>query len=335
MATGPSPRVVVTSRSFGRYVPDGIRLLEEAGLDVVMAGQGAPWPEDRMVGLARDAQALIVGTDQVTRRVLAGSPRLRVVARHGVGVDNIDLAGAAALGIAVTYTPGANTDAVAELTVALLLALWRGIVAADRTVREGRWEPVLGYEARGRTLGVVGLGRIGRGVAERARALGMRVVAFDVAEDRPYALAHGIAYLPLEDLLRTADAVSVHVPLTPKTRGLIGARELAWMKPTAVLVNVARGGVIDEEALAAALEGGRLAGAAVDVFTVEPPWESPLLRAPNVILTPHIGAHTLEAMTRMDLMAASDVVAVLRGDPPSYPVPAGGAHPPPHGEEPG
>jgi len=319
------PRVVVTSRSFGRHVPDGIRLLEEAGLVVVMAGQEAPWPEDRMADLARDAHALIVGTDQVTRRVLVGSPRLRVVARHGVGVDNIDLASAAALGIAVTYTPGANTDAVAELTIALLLALWRGILAADRAVREHRWDPVLGREAGGRTLGVVGLGRIGRSVAERARALGMRVLAFDVAEDQRYAAAHGITYVSLEELLRRADAVSIHVPLTSETRRLIGARELAWMRPDAVLVNVARGGVVDEEALADALKTGRLGGAAVDVFAAEPPWDSPLLHAPNIILSPHMGAHTVEAMARMDLMAASDVVAVLRGDRPSYPAPAGGA----------
>jgi len=313
-------RVVVTSRSFGRHLPDGIRVLETSGLEVVMAGQGAPWPEDRLADLAHDADALIVGTDQITRRVLAGSPRLRVVAKHGVGVDNIDLQGAAALGIAVTYTPGANTDAVAEFTIALLLALWRGVVVADRAMRERRWEPVLGREARGRTLGVLGLGRIGRAVAERARALGMRVVACDIVEDQAYAAAHGVTYVSFEHLLRTADAVSIHVPLTAETRRLIGARELAWMRPEAVLVNTARGGVVDEEALAAALDAERLAGAAIDVFADEPPWQSPLLQARHALLTSHIGAHTREAMACMDVMAASDVVAVLRGDRPSHPV---------------
>lgn len=314
-------RVVVTSRSFGTHVPDGRRLLETAGCEVVLAGQGAPWAEEALCDLVPGADALIVGVDRITRRVLESAPRLRVVAKHGTGVDNIDLEAASALGIAVTYAPGANAPAVAEMTVALLLALWRGVVRGDRAVREHRWEPVMGRELSGQTLGIVGLGRIGRRVAVLARGLGMRVNAYDVVQDAAFARAHDVRYAPLEEVLRGADAVSIHTPLTAQTRGLIGPRELGWMRADAVLINVARGGVVDEQALAQALTEDRLAGAAVDVFADEPPWESPLLHAPHMILMPHIAAHTREAMARVDVMVATDVAAVLRGAPPAYPVP--------------
>lgn len=275
-----------------------------------------------MCAFVRDADALIVGADPVTRRVLDAGPRLKAVAKHGVGVDNIDLAAALARNIVVTNAPGGNTDAVAEMALTLLLALWRGVPRADRTMRARRWEPRLGRQVRGRLLGIVGLGRIGRAVAERAQALGLQVIAYDVIEDQEYAVGHAIQYIDLGELLRTADAVSVHAPLSPATRGLLGAHELALMRPDAVLVNLARGGVVDERALAEALTTGRLAGAAVDVFDHEPPWDSPLLGLENVILTPHIAAYTPEAMARVDTIVASDVVAVLRDERPAYPVAA-------------
>ena len=314
-------QVVVTSRSFGVHTPEGREVLEAAGAVVTLAGAGGPWPEQAMCGLVRGADAVIVGGDPVTDRVLASAgPGLRVVAKHGVGVDNIDLDAAAARGIVVTSAPGANTDAVAEMTIALLLALWRGIPGADRAMRDRRWAPALGRQAAGRTLGIIGLGRIGRAVALLARSLGMRVTAYDIVEDAAFAAAQGVRYETLEDVLREADAVSVHTPLTEQTRGLLGARELGWMRPDAVLINVARGGVVDEDALAEALASGRLAAAAVDVFTQEPPWASPLLGLENVILTPHVAAYTREAMANVDRMVAADVAAVLRGEAPGHPV---------------
>ena len=310
--------VIVTSRSFGVHTLDGRRILEEAGCEVTLAGAGGPWPEEAMCAFARAADALIVGADPVTKRVLEAGTRLRIVAKHGVGVDNIDLAAAAAREVVVTFAPGGSTEAVAEMTIALLLALWRGVARADRAMRAHRWEPTLGRQARGRTLGVIGLGRIGRAVALLAQALGMKVLAYDVVEDQAFAAAHGIQYVPLEELLRSADAVSVHTPLTSSTRGLLSARELGWMRPDAVLVNVARGGVVDERALAEALAAGRLAGAGMDVFEREPPWSSPLLDLKNVLLTPHVAAYTPEAMARVDVTVASDVAAVLRGEQPAH-----------------
>ncbi|HET6946764.1 MAG TPA: phosphoglycerate dehydrogenase [bacterium] len=316
--------VRATSRSFGRHTRAGVRLLEDAGYGVLLAGPGGPWPEEKMREYACDADALIVGADQVTRSVLTSSRRLRVVAKHGVGVDNIDLAAAEELGIRVTYAPGGNTRSVAEMTVAMLLSLWRGLARADARLRARVWEPMLGREAAGRTLGIIGLGRIGRAVAILGQALGMRILACDVVQDPAFADAHGIRYETLEGVLRQSDAVSIHVPLADETRQLIGSRELAWMRPDAVLVNVARGGIVDEHALAEALAHGRLAGAAVDVFEHEPPWDSPLLGFETVLLTPHIAHSTQEAMERVDVMVAEDVRAVLRGEAPAHPVPRGG-----------
>ena len=316
--------VRATSRSFGRHTRAGVRLLEDAGYDVILAGPGGPWPEEKMREYARDADALIVGADQVTRNVLTSSRRLRVVAKHGVGVDNIDLAAAEELGISVTYAPDGNTRSVAEMTVAMLLSLWRGLARADARLRARVWEPMVGREAAGRTLGIIGLGRIGRAVAILGQALGMRILACDVVQDPAFADAHGIRYETLEGVLRQSDAVSIHVPLMDQTQRLIGSREMAWMRPDAVLVNVARGGIVDEHALAEALAHGRLAGAAVDVFEHEPPWDSPLLGFETVLLTPHIAHSTQEAMERVDVMVAEDVRAVLRGEAPSHPVPRGG-----------
>ncbi len=314
--------VQVTSRSFGVHTPLGVRLLEDAGCRVVLSGSGGPWSEEAMCRLVEDADALIVGADRVTGRVLERGRNLRVVAKHGAGVDNIDLQAAAARGTVVTYAPGTNTDAVAEMTVAMLLALWRGLVPADRAVRAHRWQQIVGRSIRGKTLGVVGAGRIGRAVACLARALGMTVLAYDIAPDAGFAAASGIQYGTLEEVLRAADAVSVHTPLSASTRGLIGREQLGWMRPDAVILNLARGGVVDEHALADALAHRRLAGAAVDVFEEEPPWSSPLLQLDNVVLTPHIAAYTREALEQVDLVVAADVAAVLRGNPAAHPVAA-------------
>lgn len=313
------PRVAVTSRSFGLYASVGTRLLEEAGCDVVLRGEGGPWDEDAMREFAFEADALIVGADHVTRRVLEACPHLRVVARHGAGLEKIDVDAAAALGVAVTYAPGASAQAVAEMTIAMLFALWRGLLRADRGVREGRWERIVGREVRGRILGLIGLGRIGRTVAVLARGLGLRVVAHDIAPDQQFAEEHDIHYLPLDEVLRSADAISIHTPLTPMTQGLIGARELALMRPDAVLLNTARGGVVDEQALATVLRERRLAGAALDVFEREPLLGSPLLDQDNAVLTPHIAAYTHEALAELDRVVATDVIAVLRGQAPAHP----------------
>ena len=258
----------------------------------------------------------------VDAEALAAGNRLLVVGRAGVGTDNIDLAAATRAGVTVVNAPTANTIAAAEHTLALLYALARRVPAADASVRAGEWKRArfMGQELRGRSLGIVGLGRIGMAIADRARAMEMELLGHDPYVTEEAAAQHGVRLLPLADLLREADALTLHVPLTHATRGLIGAAELASMKPGAVLVNVARGGVVDERALADALAAGHLAGAAIDVFEHEPPADSPLLRAPNTVLTPHLGASTEEAQARVALETVQQVLDVLAGRPARYAV---------------
>ncbi|MEO7118695.1 MAG: phosphoglycerate dehydrogenase [Candidatus Limnocylindrales bacterium] len=267
--------------------------------------------------------ALLVRSQvQVDAEAIAAGRDLMVVGRAGVGVDNIDLNAATSAGITVVNAPTGNTIAAAEHTLALLMALTRRVAAADASMRRGEWKRAqfTGRELRGKTLGIVGLGKIGMTIADRARAMEMELLGHDPYVTEEVAAHHGVRLVSLADLLVRSDAVTVHVPLTRSTRGLIGAEELATMKPDALLINVARGGVIDEAALAEALTEGRLGGAAIDVFASEPPTDSPLLTAPNTVLTPHLGASTEEAQTRVAVEAAQQVLEVLAGRSARYAV---------------
>ena len=301
--------------------------LAEQGLEILRRDHDV----DVRTGLERAAflealpeyEALLVRSAvQVDAEAIAAGTRLVVVGRAGVGVDNIDLSAATHAGVTVVNAPTGNTIAAAEHTLALLFALARHVPEADASVRLGEWKRAAftGRELRGKTLGIVGLGKIGMAIADRARGMEMEVLGHDPYVTEEAAANHGVRLTKLAELLRTADVVTVHVPLTRSTRNLIGAKELATMKPDAFLINVARGGVIDENALAAALTNGKLGGAAVDVFTAEPPRESPLLTAPNTILTPHLGASTAEAQTRVAVEAAEQVLDVLAGRPARYAV---------------
>jgi D-3-phosphoglycerate dehydrogenase len=258
----------------------------------------------------------------VTERVLEAGRRLKVVGRAGVGIDNIDVAAATRLGVLVVNAPRGNIIAAAEHTIALLLALARNIPQADASVKRGEWQRsrYVGAEIRGKTLGVVGLGNIGSEVAKRAQGLEMEVVAYDPAVPRERAEQFNVELITLEDLFGRADFVSIHAPLVERTRNLIDARVLRRAKPGARLVNAARGGIVDEAALYSALVEGRLAGAASDVFVDEPVGESPLLRLPNFIATPHIAASTVEAQASVAEDVAEEVLAVLRGELPRYAV---------------
>jgi D-3-phosphoglycerate dehydrogenase len=268
-------------------------------------------------------EALVVRSGvQVDAEAIAAGQRLVVVGRAGVGVDNVDLEAATRAGITVVNAPTGNTIAAAEHTLALLYAVARRIAAADASLRRGEWQRsrFTGVELRGKTLGIVGLGKIGMAISDRARAMEMEVLAHDPFVSADTAGKHGVTLTDLPTLLARADVVSVHVPLTRGTRGLIGRRELAGMRQGSILLNVARGGVVDETALADALRSGHLGGAGVDVFTVEPPRESPLLDAPNTVLTPHLGASTAEAQVRVAIEAAQQVIDVLEGRPARYAV---------------
>ncbi len=259
--------------------------------------------------------ALVVRSrTKVTEEVIEAGQKLKVIARAGAGLDNVDVEAAKRRGIAVINAGESVAIAVAELTLGLMLSLARRIPQAHLSLKEGRWEKqfLLGTQLQGKTLGIVGLGRIGTALAKRAMALEMVVIATDPFICPEKALQLGIPLVPLEELLQISDFVSLHVPLTPQTSKMIGWRELCLMKPTAYLINTARGGIVDEEALAKALEEGRIAGAALDVFEEEPPINSPLLRSDKVILTPHIGASTQEAQALASLEIARKVLEILQ-----------------------
>jgi len=279
--------------------------------------------QGQLLEIVGSYEGLIVrsGT-QVTEALIQAGKRLQVIGRAGIGVDNIALEAATRRGIVVVNVPTGNTIAVAEHTIGLMLALARHIPQADAALCAGRWEKkaLTGIEVRGKTLGIIGLGRIGAAVAQRATGLEMEVIAYDPFVSPERAARVGVRMVTFEELLRGSDFISVHTPLTERTRGLIDAAALAMVKPTARLINCARGGIVDEAALAEALESGCLAGAALDVFEREPLAESPLLHDSRVILTPHLGAATEEARLNVSLEIARQVVDVLDGKPPHYPV---------------
>jgi phosphoglycerate dehydrogenase-like enzyme len=293
--------VAVTPRSFRQTPGEHLQRLRE--LDVRFPDVDRPLDEDEIVALVRGCEGLIVGVDPVTATVLEAGP-LRVVVKYGSGMDNIDVAAAEAHGVRVSSTPGANARSVAELAVALLLALARNVSLHDRGVRGGSWKRLTGIELAGKRLGIVGYGAIGREVARIARGLDMDVVAHDPLVDDA-----DVPLVTLEQVLAMSDAVSLHLPLTAETRGIVGPDEIAAMKPTAFLLNTARGGLVDEDALADALRSGRLAGAALDGFEEEPLGDSPLRELDNVVLSPHAGAATHEAVLRT---AAQAVDLLLR-----------------------
>lgn len=295
-------------------VAEGVeRLRASESLEVVdRAGIEA----DELRSLIGRFDALIVRSrTKVTREILAeGAPRLKVIGRAGIGVDNIDVDEATRRGIVVLNAPGGNVISAAEHTLALMLAVVRHIPQADAALRRGNWERsrFRGIELHGKTLGLVGAGRIGREVARRARALGMRVVAYDPYLSRERAAREGIELVTLPDLLEGSDVVSVHCPLTDETKGMLGARELGMMRPGAYLVNAARGGIVDEAALAASLREGRLAGAAFDVFEEEPPpSDHPLLKLERAVAVPHLGGATDEAQRSVGIEICEAVRAAL------------------------
>jgi len=309
------PSVVVTET----IDPAGIELLLEFAQVVT---PDAP-DEIGIIRSAGDADAMLVRVTPITARVIDAAPRLRHIQKHGVGVDAIDVAHATARGIPVSFTPEANATAVAEHAVTAALAAFKRLAIQDAIVSAGEWRasmtlPV--HELAGRTAGVVGGGRIGRKVIHAlVHGFGMRGLIFD-----PYLTPHEVTDADIEltatlpELLRRADLVSLHVPLTPATRHLLDADALAEMRPTAVLVNTCRGPVVDEDALARALEAGQIAAAAIDVFEREPPVSSPLLLAPNVTLSPHFAGLTVESNRRMAVHAAEEIRRVLAGEPPRW-----------------
>ncbi len=290
--------------------------LREAGFEVVMNEKQRLLAEDELIDLLPGTCATIAGGEVYSSRVFEKAHDLRVVARFGVGYDRVDVEAATRAGVAVAMAFGTNHESVADFAFALVMALGVELLPHHRRVAEGGWGCSFHHGVWGRTVGILGLGRIGKAMAMRCLGCAMRVLAHDTAPDRAFAAAHGIELVPLGTMLAEADFVSVHTPLLPETRHIIGGRELALMKPTAFIVNTARGGLIDEEALHEALVAGRLGGAGLDVFEHEPPQGSPLLGLDRVILAPHAAGMDEAAERLMGERCVASILAVLDGRDP-------------------
>ncbi len=308
---GPPPLKVIESV----YGPP----LQAAGFELVYPARVAQMTEDEVLAILPGCVASLAGSEPYTRRVIerAAAAGLRVIARAGVGYDAIDVAAATDHGIPVCIAPGSNQEAVAEHAIMLILALARNLFTQDALIRQGQWPRRAVQPLRGRTLGVVGCGRIGKAIVSRAQALGMTILGHDPVWDEECLSRHGVRRVPFEDVLRQSDYLTLHVPLTPDTRQMINARTLALMKPTAYLVNTARGGVVNEADLYDALKNRRIAGAGLDVFQDEPPEGSPLLTLDNVILTAHTAGVDLQSRNDMARIAAEAIVRFMGGDWPA------------------
>ncbi len=311
--------ILVTPTSYGQHDAGLKRELEALTGRVTYNDTGKPLSSAQLAALLPGVDGYIAGLDAIDAAALAAADSLRVIARYGVGTDNVDLVAAQARGVVVTNTPGANASAVAELAVALLLLLARPVLGAAAATRAGGWPRTAGLSLGGKTVGLVGFGAIGRAVARLLSGFDCRLLTCDPWCDLERAASLGVAVVEMDDLLAVSDFVSLHAPVTPETRGMVDAAFLARMKPGASLVNTARGELVDEAALYQSLVSGHLRGAALDAFAAEPPGaDNPLLALPNVIATPHMGAHTDGATTAMGRMALADCLAVLRGEDPVY-----------------
>lgn len=310
------PRILLTTTSFQDTPGPHHELLEAQGWDIVRAR--GPLTEAQVLAQVGEVDGLLCGDDALTRPVLEKArPRLRVISKYGIGVDKIDVAAATALGLPVGFTPGVNHTTVAEHAFCLLLALEKNLVPEVDATRAGQWKRLIQHELLGKTLGIVGLGRIGKEVALRARAFGMRVQSCDVHWDASFAQAQDICRCGgPEDLLRTSDYVTLHTYLSPETHHLINRERLALMKRGALLINTARGELVDTAAVVEALDSGQLGGYGTDVLEVEPPPpDHPLLRHPRCLVTPHIGSRTYESVVRQANMALENLILGLAGQP--------------------
>jgi phosphoglycerate dehydrogenase-like enzyme len=297
-----------------------LQVLRDAGLEPVFSGRAHQLSEQELFAKLDGISATLAGSEPYTARVLAAHRGLRAIARLGVGYDAVDVAAATEHGVVVTIAAGANQDAVAEHTFSLILGLAKDLAAARVGTRAGGWPRRITRPVRGCTLGLAGLGRIGKAVALRGNAFGMRVLAYDPVPDTAFALAHQVTLVSLEQVLGESDFLSLHLPLTPASQHLINRHTLARMKPGAFLINTARGGLVCEEDLVEALRSGRLAGAGLDVFEQEPPPPGPLFELDNVLLTPHTAGTDTRSLADMALSAAQSIAALRRGEWPALKV---------------
>lgn len=309
--------ILITARSFGFASVKAMDAFKNNhAIKVVKPDHTAAFNEQEMCDLVLGQDAVIVGTDKITKKVIARADRLKVISKHGVGVDNVDIAAATEAGIIVTNLLGMNDRTVADMAFGMILALSRQICCADRKVKNRHLDKILAHDVWGKTLGVIGTGQIGKNLIRRAKAFDMKVIAYDLFQNDEAAKQIDFTYVSLDQLLSEADIISIHVPRTPETEGLIGTEAFEKMKEEAYLVNTARGGIVDEAALVEALKTGKIAGAALDVF------ESTFLQMKdsysleNLILTPHIAAYTYETLEAMDMVLVEEYERIAQGKMP-------------------
>ena len=311
------PTVLITSTSFGKKIKAPLETLRSKGYDLKLNELGRPLTPEELIERLADCEGCIAGLDYFTGEVIRASKKLRIIARYGAGVDRIDLQAAAEAGVTVTNTPVANSDSVADLAVGLMLAVARKIPTAHRCVCEGRWENMYGLSLADKTVGLIGFGRIGSRVAQRVQGFRCRVIIYDPFLDPETARQAGAELVSLDELLAAADFISLHLPTNDQTRGFLAAAQFGQMKPSAILVNTARGELIDGDALIEALRNDEIRGAGLDTHAEEPPEASLYEGLDNVVLTPHMGAYTEDALINMAEGSVENLCAFFEGHTPA------------------
>ncbi|MEA5076995.1 MAG: phosphoglycerate dehydrogenase [Anaerolineaceae bacterium] len=310
------PKVLIATRSFGSSSPRPMQTLKDAGVEIVCVDANSPDVQNEILNLVPDISAIIVGLVPITEKIIQNSSKLKIISMYGVGVNHIDLKSAQEKGIIVTNCPGSNDQAVADLAMGLMLTVARNIPQIDQDIRAGYWNKYQGGEIWQKKLGLIGFGNIAKGVAHRAKGFDMQICAFDPYASAEVADSFGVKLIPFEELISTSDFVSLHAPLTEETKTMFSTKQFEQMKPTSYLINTARGGLIDEQALFEALSNGKISGAGLDVFVEEPLKNSRLIELKNVVLTAHTGTHTKESIERMGMMAVENVLRVLNDEIP-------------------
>jgi len=301
-------KILITPRSFGKTDKSVFELFEKTGYHVVLNPYGQILTKEQMIENVRDVVGIIVGVDPLDRDVIDAAPSLKAIAKYGVGTDNIDVEYAKSKGITVSITAGANTNAVADYTFALMLAVARKITLINDMCHQKKWSKIMGFEAYGKNLGILGLGAIGKAVAKRASGFDMKVFAYDICWDNNYAEKYNITYATPQEIFETCDFISLHLPITEDTRYIVNEKTLSLMKPNSILINTARGGLVDENALISALKNGTIAGAGLDIFSHEPPEDEEFYKLDNLIMSSHSAASTYEASVNMSYLSAKNLL---------------------------
>ena len=312
-------KVLISARSVGVLAKKGLEELVSTGeYEILLPHPGENMDEETLIENIKEADALILGGSPVTKRVLDASPNLKIVTKVGIGTDTIDIPEATKQGIVIANTPSANSMSVADMAVGLMLSVSLNITKANNSLRRGEWLPFTGHEVYAKTAGIIGVGRIGKGIARRCRGFDMNLIGYDPYPDESFAKETGLKYVSLEEVFKNADILFIQTHPTPETQGLVNAERLGMMKKSAILINTSRGALVDSKALFEALSTGIIAGAGLDVLEVEPPVDEPLLTLDNVVCTPHLGGMTAEAAERMLSAACKNVDDVLHGRKPEF-----------------